>query len=332
MADKIKIALVGIGNVAKTLIKGLDFYKNSDDGLWHPNVSGFGLNDIELVGLFDIDSSKVGKKIREITDSRIDLSIQNGISEDAFHASNVQIKSIKYQEFVDALKKIKPDFLINLISSGMDKSGESYAKAALESGCSFFNATASRIINHQLKSAFESKGLVILGDDLMSQFGGTAFHRGMIEFMVNRGIIIQKAYQLDVGGNTDTQNTMAEELREKKRKIKTESIAIEAPYSFSSTAGTTEYAEQLGNSRVSYYWMEAKGFLGSPIEMDLSLRTNDSSNGCNIILDSIRAAKGAILKKEFSKSDTISSYAFKNPLKKAKIREAIEAFEEAFVK
>jgi myo-inositol-1-phosphate synthase len=152
----------------------------------------------------------------------------------------------------------------------------------------------------------------------------------MIEFMINRGMTIQKAYQLDVGGNPDTQNTMAEQLREKKRKIKTESISVESPYPFKSTAGTTEYAEQLGNSRVSYYWMEARGFLGAPIEMDLALRTNDSSNGCNIILDSIRAAKSAIMKKDFAKADVISAYAFKNPLKKTKIRESIRAFEEAF--
>ncbi|HWY34783.1 MAG TPA: hypothetical protein VNX68_09055, partial [Nitrosopumilaceae archaeon] len=151
-----------------------------------------------------------------------------------------------------------------------------------------------------------------------------------MEFITHRGIKIEKAYQLDVGGNKDTQNTMAEELREKKRKIKTDSISVEVPYPFRSTAGTTEYAEQLGNSRVSYYWMEAKGFLGSTIEMDLSLKTNDSTNGCNVILDSIRAAKISISKKDLSKSEIISAYAFKNPLKKAKIRESIKAFEDAF--
>ena len=335
MPEKINIAISGIGTVAKTLLKGFEFYKNSTEGLWHPKLSGFTLNDIVVSGVFDVDPSKVGKKISSIiTDYKInsDLTVQAGISEDPIKVSDGNVKSVKYNEFVDSLKRLKPDFLVNLISSGMDKSSESYANAALEASCSFFNATSSKTITSQLKSSFESKGLMILGDDLMSQFGGTAFHRGMIEFMVNRGITIQKAYQLDVGGNTDTQNTMAEQLREKKRKIKTESISVEAPYTFRSTAGTTEYAEQLGNSRVSYYWMEAKGFLGSAIEMDLSLRTNDSSNGCNVILDCLRAAKSAISKKDLSKSDVISAYAFKNPPKKTKIRESIKAFEEAFAK
>jgi myo-inositol-1-phosphate synthase len=331
--SKINIAITGVGNVTKTLIKGLEFYKNSTEGLWHPKLAGFTVNDASIIGAYDIDSSKIGKKIKDvITDYKInsDLSVQAGIADDPIKTPNGQVKSVKYNEFVDSLKKLKPDFLVNLISSGMDRSSESYAKAALEVGCSFLNATSSKTITPQIKSSFESKGLMILGDDLMSQFGGTAFHRGMMEFMVNRGITIQKAYQLDVGGNADTQNTMAEQLREKKRKIKTESISVEVPYTFRSTAGTTEYAEQLGNSRVSYYWMEAKGFLGAPIEMDLSLRTNDSSNGCNVILDSVRAAKFAISKKDFAKADIISAYAFKNPIKKTKIRESIKAFEEAF--
>ena len=337
MPDKISIAITGMGNVAKTLIKGMEFYKNSTEGLWHPKLAGFTVSDTVVSGVFDVDSTKVGKKVADlITDYKINsnnLVVQAGIIEDptpthlAKHGSQ---KSVKYDEFVNSLKKLKPDFLINLVSSGMDKSGESYAKAALETGSSFFNATASKITTPQMRSAFESKGIMILGDDMMSQFGGTAFHRGMIEFMTNRGITIQKAYQLDVGGNPDTQNTMAEELREKKRKIKTESIAIETPYPFKSTAGTTEYAEQLGNSRVSYYWMEAKGFLGSTVEMDLTLRTNDSANGCNVILDSVRAAKMAISKKDLTKSEIISAYAFKNPPKKMKIRDSIKAFEDAF--
>ncbi len=336
MPDKIKIAIAGFGNVTSTLIKGLQFYKNSTEGLWHPKLAGFGITDVIVIGIFDIDPSKVGKKVSDVvTDYKVDpdLVTQPGISEDLIsHNSTLKngIKSTTYEDFVRSLKKINPDFLINLISSGMDKSGEKYARASLDAGCSFFNATASKITTDQLRSSFTSKGLMILGDDLMSQFGGTAFHRGMMEFITTRGIKIEKAYQLDVGGNQDTQNTMAEEIREKKRKIKTESIAVEVPYPFKSTAGTTEYAEQLGNSRVSYYWMEAKGFLGSTVEMDLALKTNDSTNGCNVILDSIRAAKMAISKKDLGKSEIISAYAFKNPPKKFKIRESIKAFEEAF--
>ena len=338
MSDKIKVAVVGSGNVTLTLIKGLEFYKNSTEGLWHPKISGLTLSDIAISAVFDIDPSKVGKKIGQvITDCKTDFSdiiIQPGIMSDPIPShinQRGQIKSVSYEEFVKSLKASNSDFLVNVISSGLDNTSQKYSEAALDAGCSFFNATSSKTVTDKTKKAFETKGLMILGDDLMSQFGGTAFHRGMIEFMTNRGIKIQKAYQLDVGGNQDTMNTMAEEIRERKRSAKTESIAIEAPYTFKSTAGTTEYAAQLGESRVSYYWMEAKGFLGSTIEMDLSLRTNDSTNGCNVIVDSLRAAKRILTKKDLTKTDIISAYAFKNPAKRMHIRECIKSFEDAFL-
>ena len=338
MTDKINVALIGIGNVATTLVKGLEFYKNSTDGLWHPKIGGLSLNDITISAVYDIDSTKVGKKLDQVlSGNKTDfgnLVIQPGILDDTVPphiTKNGQIKSSNYDEFVNSIKKAKPDFVINLISSGMEKSSEKYAKAALDAGCSFFNATSANTATEKTRKEFESKGLVILGDDLMSQFGGTAFHRGMVDFMTSRGIRLKKAYQLDVGGNQDTMNTMAEETRERKRQIKTQSIAIESPTPFMSTAGTTEYAEQLGDSRVSYYWMEARGFLNSRIEMDLSLRTSDSTNGCNVIVDSLRAAKKVLSKKDLSKIDIISSYAFKNPPKKMHIRECIKAFEDAFL-
>lgn len=338
MTEKISLALIGVGNVAITLVKGFEFYKNSTEGLWHPKIGGLTLNDFTISAVFDIDSSKVGKKMSDIVkNNKTDfgnLIVQPGIASDEAPnhiIQNGQIKSSSYEEFVKSLKSIKPDFIVNLISSGMEESSKKYAKAALEAGCSFFNATSANTTTDQIIKEFNSKGIMILGDDLMSQFGGTAFHRGMIDFMANRGIFLQKAYQLDVGGNQDTQNTMAEETREIKRQIKTQSIAIESPIPFKSTAGTTEYAEQLGDSRVSYYWMEARGFLNSPIELDLSLRTNDSTNGCNVIVDSIRAAKKSLSNKDFAKADIISAYAFKNPPKKMHIRECIKTFEDFFL-
>ena len=338
MTGKISLALIGVGNVSTTLMKGFEFYKNSTVGLWHPKIAGLTLNDFIISAVYDIDAAKVGKKLSDIVKNHKtdfgNLVIQPGIADDTVppHINqNGQIKSASYDEFVNSIKSTKPDFVVNLISSGMEKSSEKYAKAALDAGCSFFNATAAKTVTDNTRKAFESKGIMILGDDLMSQFGGTAFHRGMIDFMASRGIFLRKAYQLDVGGNQDTQNTMAEETRERKRQIKTQSIAIESPVPFMSTAGTTEYAEQLGDSRVSYYWMEAGGFLNSPVELDLSLRTNDSTNGCNVIVDSLRAAKKSLSNKDFTKTDIISAYAFKNPSKKMHIRECIKSFEDSFL-
>ncbi len=338
MTKKIKISLIGLGNVSMSLLKGLEFYKNSTDGLWHPKLGGLTLNDFAVSGIYDIDPSKVEKKVGQVMNGHAtdytNLLIQPGISEDTIPphiAEHGKVQTVNYDQFVNSLKKNKPDFLVNLISSGMERTSETYAKAALDARCSFFNATSAKTVTAETKKAFESNGLLILGDDLMSQFGGTAFHRGMIDFISSRGIRVQKAYQLDVGGNQDTQNTMAEETRERKRQIKTQSIAIESPTPFRSTAGTTEYAEQLGDSRVSYYWMEARGFLNSTIVMDLSLRTTDSTNGCNVIVDSLRAATKVLSKKDLAKADLISAYAFKNPPKRMHIRECIKEFEDLFL-
>ena len=143
MSDKIKIAIAGFGNVASTLIKGLEFYKNSTEGLWHPKLAGFDVTDVVVTGIFDIHPGIVGKKISDLVlDYKInsDLTIQPGISEDMISHNSALMggkKSTTYEELVSSLKKINPDFLINLISSGMDKSGEKYAKASLEAGCSF---------------------------------------------------------------------------------------------------------------------------------------------------------------------------------------------------
>ncbi|MGB9124665.1 MAG: hypothetical protein WCC55_03860, partial [Nitrosotalea sp.] len=139
MTEKISLALVGVGNVATTLVKGFEFYKNSTQGLWHPKIAGLTLNDFTISAVYDIDSSKVGKKISELVKNfKTDfgnLVVQPGIADDTAppHISkNGQIKSASYDDFVKSLKSAKPDFVLNLISSGMEKSSEKYAKAALD--------------------------------------------------------------------------------------------------------------------------------------------------------------------------------------------------------
>jgi myo-inositol-1-phosphate synthase len=219
---------------------------------------------------------------------------------------------------------------LNLISSGMDKTSLAYAKAALQARVSFVNATPAKIAtNASLAKKFAASKLVLAGDDLLSQFGGTAFHKGMIDFMVERGVHVKQSYQLDVGGSAETKNTMSEHIRMLKRGMKTRSIGMEAPYKFESVAGTTEYTDFLGDSRNSYYWMSSEGFLGSNIVMDLTLRTNDGSNAGNVLLDVVRAAAAKKVKAAKA-SEVISAFGFKSPPKQFKIREAYVNFLNAF--
>jgi myo-inositol-1-phosphate synthase len=210
----------------------------------------------------------------------------------------------------------------------MDKTSAEYARAALRAGASFVNATPAKVANSPLAKSFAQKKLVLAGDDLLSQFGGTAFHKGMIDFMVERGVHVSKSYQLDVGGSEETKRTMDERIKMLKRGMKTGSIGMEAPYEFESVAGTTEYTDFLGDSRNSYYWMSSEGFLGSKIIMDLTLRTSDGANAGNVLIDVVRASMAR--KPVAKKAQVLSAYGFKNPPRKAKVRQAYSDFVSMF--
>jgi len=339
MAD-IKVAVIGVGNVGTTFLQGIDYYGSGKNtvGLWHQKVAGLKPANVKVVAAFDIDSTKVGRNLsqvaamstkgyHQIKDSKI--TVNPGIVADANGKIDRPVKASP-DEFANELEKSGAQVVLNLISSGMDRTSLEYAKAALATRVSFVNATPAKVAtNLALAMKFAARKLVIAGDDLLSQFGGTAFHKGMIDFMVERGVHVKKSYQLDVGGSAETKNTMNERIRMLKRGMKTGSIGMEAPYKFESVAGTTEYTDFLGDSRNSYYWMSSEGFLGSNIVMDLTLRTSDGANAGNVLLDVVRAASAK--KVTASKvSEVISAYGFKNPPKQFKIREAYSNFVDAF--
>jgi myo-inositol-1-phosphate synthase len=330
---EIRVAVIGVGNVGSTFVQGIDYYGGKNKvGLWHQKIAGFKPSDVKVVAAFDIDPTKVGKSLSEVAngstkyhsskDSKV--TVAPGILADKNGKVDNPTK-ISVDEFARVLKKSGAQVVLNLISSGMDKTSLEYAKAALAARASFINATPAKVAtNPVVAKKFASSRLVLAGDDLLSQFGGTAFHKGMIDFMVERGVHVDKSYQLDVGGSAETKNTMDERIRMLKRGMKTGSIGMEAPYKFESVAGTTEYTDFLGDSRNSYYWMSSEGFLGSKIVMDLTLRTNDGANAGNVLLDVVRAAAKKV--KAGKASEVISAYGFKNPPKQFKIRQAYSNF------
>jgi myo-inositol-1-phosphate synthase len=337
MAD-VRVAVIGVGNVGSTFVQGLDYYGrgSSKIGLWHQKVAGLKPSNIKVVAAYDIDPAKVGSKLSDVISQRSGNSaasaskviVNPGILSDA-NGKFERPSTTSAKEFAKDLKESGAQIALNLISSGLDKTSIDYAKAALGAKVSFVNATPAKIaVNPALSRQFGLKKLQVAGDDLLSQFGGTAFHKAMIDFMVERGIHVDKSYQLDVGGSAETKNTMDERVRMLKRDMKTGSIGMEAPYKFESVAGTTEYTDFLGDSRNSYYWMSSQGFLGSKVVMDLTLRTSDGANAGNVLLDVVRAMAGS---KSAKAAEVINAYGFKNPPKKYKIREAYSAFAKAFV-
>ncbi len=345
MSREIRVAIAGVGNVTSTLVQGISFYsQDSKPGLWHDLVGGYKVSDIRIVSAFDIDAKKAGADLatsifrdgsRKYVDvASLGVDVRSGILEDQLPArlkNVIKAESSDYENILDEMKRSRPDVVINLISSAMDASSRRYAEAALETGASFINATPSQLAKSDLGGKFIDSKLLLVGDDLMSQFGGTAFHRGMIDFMVQRGVKVKKSYQLDVGGSMETLNTLDERIRAMKRSIKTSSINSEAPYDFDSAAGTTEYTDFLGDSRVSYYWMYSEGFLGSPAIIDITLRTSDGANACNVLLDVVRAVKHCRDTGDLSPRDAICAYGFKSPPGMAKIRDAYAKFVSKFV-
>ncbi len=334
---EIRVAVIGVGNVGATFVQGVDYYSSgkSTVGLWHQKVAGLKPANVKIVAAFDIDPAKVGRNLSEVASEitrkneikRSKVDISSGILSDNTDKTD-KPATISASEFAKELRKSGAQVALNLISSGMDKTSLEYAKAALAARVAFVNATPAKIAsNPAVARKFAQNKLVLAGDDLLSQFGGTAFHKGMIDFMVERGVHVKKSYQLDVGGSAETKNTMDERIRMMKRSMKTGSIGMEAPYKFESVAGTTEYTDFLGDSRNSYYWMSSEGFLGSNIVMDLTLRTSDGANAGNVLLDVVRATGKA---RGGKAAEVISAYGFKSPPKRYKIREAYSNFIEMF--
>ncbi len=344
---RIRVALLGLGNVACTLLYGMEYYRkglNGRRGLWHEMVGNYSIDDIEIVGAFDIDASKVGRSVADVLrasgretitsiDAYKDMNISAGImlDEPPEHWS-IDIIKMDRDEFIDLLKGCDADVVVNLISSSLDGSSLAYAESSLEAGASFINATPSILqSNHGLVDAFKARRLLIVGDDLMSQFGGTVFHKGILQLLHRRGIMVESSYQLDVGGSSDTRNTIREDVRARKRAIKTASINAELPYEFGVSAGTTEYMEFLKDDRISYYWFYAEGFMGSPVRIDVMMRSNDGANACNVLLDVIRAVKYARDRDDPNLAVLISAYGFKSPPRAINVMDAQQRFEEVFI-
>jgi myo-inositol-1-phosphate synthase len=344
----VRVAIAGVGNCSAVFVQGLKFYSGRESrGLWHPTVAGLKAREIELVAALDIDERKVGLPVSKaifappnvakkyIDGVRSTVRVSPGISKGDVppHLKNSRLVKTHLEDVTDLLKDSKVDVLINLISSGSDASSEEYANAALNAGCAFINCAPSLLLKKpKLVSAFTRKRIPLIGDDLMSQFGGTVFHKGLLGLMVRRGVKITKSYQLDVGGGSETLNTIDETIKMAKRSVKTGSVATEVPYQFETVAGTTDFVDYMGNERTSYFWFEGHGFMNSGIAVDVYLRSTDGANAGNILLDVIRATYRAFKSGKLGTINEICAYGFKAPPKQMHYDEAYTKFAAAYVR
>ena len=306
-----------------------------------------GPGDLELVAAFDIEPGKVGMRLDEavfappnvarryavLKPSKVKVAAGLSARDVAPHLRASRLATSDRKAVARGLEAARADILVNLISSGSDASSEEYALAAAEAGCAFVNCTPSPVLRRKnVASKFARARLPLVGDDLMSQFGGTVFHKELVRFMVRRGVKLAKSYQLDVGGGSETLNTIDESIKLAKRSVKTGSVASEVPYKFETVAGTTDYVDYMGNDRTSYFWAQGDAFLGSDVVVDVYLRTSDGANAGNVLVDVLRATRRTALTRKLASVGTICAYGFKSPPRPARLEEAQDQFVASFVK
>ncbi len=343
-----KIALAGVGNCASVFVQGLKFYSGEQrKGLWHPNVAGLKPRDLQVVAAFDVDSRKVGLELskavfappnvarRYLPLPRTKVVVNPGISkgDSAPHLRGLKLEKTSTEEVSRRLEESGADLLVNMISSGSAASSEEYARAALRAGCAVVNCTPSLLLkNNKLVADFLKAKLPLVGDDLMSQFGGTIFHKGLLGLMVRRGIKVSKSYQLDVGGGSETLNTIDEGIKMAKREVKTTTVASEVPYKFETIAGTTDFVDYMGNDRTSYFWFEGGTFMDSGISVDIYLRSSDGANAGNVLFDVIRATYRCKATGKLGTVGEICAYGFKSPPKMIHYDEAYTKFAALYIR
>ncbi len=331
---KIKIAIVGIGNCASSLVQGLHYYSKNDisDGLIHLDIGRYRVPDIQVVAAFDIDKRKVGKDLAEaifaepnctkkITDLPLNGVIVNkglvldGIAE---HMKDVFLvdDSQEVSDMVKILQESKAEILICYLPVGSAKAARFYAQAALDAGVGFINAIPEFICSDQewiLK--FKEKGLPCAGDDIKSQVGATILHRVIARLIQDRGHTIESTYQLNIGGNTDFLNMTDESRLTNKRLSKTHAVTsiLENRESIQVRIGPSDYVPHLKDNKICYINIKGKQFTNIPFELDLKLSVEDSPNSAGVMVDVIRCMKIALDRGISGYLEEVSAYAFKSP-------------------
>ncbi len=326
---KIKVALAGVGNCASAFVQGLRYYsmfKKNAVGLRNPQLGGYTPSDIQVVAAIDIDKRKVGKDLAEavfaqpnnaprITDiPKTGVKVQKGPQMDGIGKSAqtiIQPSSKPDTNVAQALREVDAEILVNLLPSGATNASHHYAEQALSANCAFVNATPTYIASDVAwAKKFENAQLPLTGDDLVDQVGSTALHKTLLKLLSDNGVKITETYQLDVGGGTESLNTL-DRTRETKRIIKTQSVASSLPYKAAIVAGSTDYVDFLQNKRDSYFWISGTYFCNAPMQIDLKFSTVDAPNAGSVLFDVVRATKIALNKKLKGALIPVCAYAFK---------------------
>jgi myo-inositol-1-phosphate synthase len=351
LADRVRVALIGVGNCANSLLQGVEYYKDAPDdefvpGLMHVNLGGYHVRDVELTAAFDVTTDKVGKDLADAiwaapNDTikfadvpRTGVSVSRGMTHDGLgkYMSEVVEKAPgETDDVVGILRDTKTDVVVNYLPVGSEAATKWYTEQVLEAGCAMVNCMPVFIAREAYwQRRFEDKGLPIIGDDIKSQVGATITHRVLTSLFRERGVRLDKTMQLNVGGNSDFRNMLERERLESKKISKTNAVTSMLDYDLGAEnvhVGPSDYVPWLTDRKWAYIRMEGSSFGDVPLNIELKLEVWDSPNSAGIVIDAVRLAKLALNSGISGALEGPSAYLMKSPPKQLRDDDAHAAIE-----
>ncbi len=350
---KVRVAIIGVGNCASALVQGVEFYKNAKDdefvpGLMHNRLGGYHIRDVEFSAAFDVVDTKVGRDLSEAISAfpnntiefaevpHLGIPVSRGMTHDGLGKYLLEIVTKApgpTADLLGILKDTKTDVVVNFLPVGSEMATKWYVEQVLEAGCAFVNAIPVFIASSEYWSRrFYETGLPIIGDDVKSQVGATIMHRVLTSLFVDRGVRLDRTYQLNFGGNTDFLNMLERERLESKKISKTGAVTSMLPYELPKEnvhVGPSDYVPWLTDRKWCHIRMEGTTFGNVPLNLETKLEVWDSPNSAGVIIDAVRCTKIAMDRGVAGPLIGPSSYLMKTPPKQFRdsiAREMTEAF------
>ena len=335
--SEVRVAIVGLGNCANSLIQGVEYYKNAPDdeqvpGLMHVRLGGYHISDIKFVAAFDVDSKKVGLDISDamwasenntIKFSEVpnkNLKVLRGPTLDGlgrYYRETISESTEEAVDVVQVLKDTKADVLVCYLPVGSEEAAKFYAQCAIDAKVAFVNALPVFIASDPVwAKKFEDAGVPIIGDDIKSQVGATITHRVLAKLFEDRGVKLERTMQLNVGGNMDFMNMLERDRLESKKISKTQAVTSQVEHDMGKNnvhIGPSDYVAWLDDRKWAYVRLEGKAFGDVPLTLEYKLEVWDSPNSAGVIIDALRFAKVCIDNSDVGAISIGSSYYMKSP-------------------
>jgi len=334
---KVRVGIIGVGNCASSLVQGVSFYKNAKEkdiipGLMHTNLGGYHVGDIEFSAAIDIDKNKVGKDLSEAIYTKPNntykfcdvpktgTKVVRGMTHDGlgiYLSKIIQKAPGQTADIVKVLKDTGTDVVVNFLPVGSEEATKWYVEQILEAGCGLVNGIPVFIARENYwQGRFKAKGLPVIGDDIKSQVGATIIHRVLTRLFRDRGVILDRTSQLNVGGNTDFLNMLERSRLQSKKISKTNSVTSQLDYDIGADnvhIGPSDYVAWLSDRKWAYIRLEGTTFGEVPLNVELKLEVWDSPNSAGVMIDAVRCCKLALDAGISGALEAPSSYFMKSP-------------------